>query len=455
MQLVDLDPAADAAADLAAALAELLTPDGEDQVAYRGGRLGARLVPVEIATPAAPIAFDPDATWLVTGGLGGVGLELARWLVDRGARHLVLTSRGGLADETRRAAVAALVAAGARVEAPAVDVADAAAMAALIDAIPAERPLRGVFHAAGLTGFGPLVQTTAADRRALLRAKVEGAAALDRLTARHPLEHFVLFSSASATWGAAGLAVYGAANHALDLLAHRRRATGRPALAVDWGGWAGGGMTDSAVAAYGAAMGLSSSAPVELLEALDACMQSGRPRVTVAVVDWPLFKAVLEARGPRPLLAGIEVAAPVQGDGPLARALADLPAAARWAALCDAVAARAAEVLGIADPAALDRDRGFFALGMDSMMSVRLRRAVEVDVGEALPPTVAIEHPTVSALATWLAREVLGVEPGDAIDATDGIDDGTADDSDATDGIDDLDEDDLEALLAAELGDQS
>ena len=449
--LVDLDPAG---SDLAGLVHEIVRPDAEDQVAWRGERLGARLTPIEVPFPAAPLAFAGDATWLVTGGLGGVGLQLAGWLVDRGARHLVLTGRRGLT-EAAREAVAAWEAAGVSVATPAVDVADEAAMRALVEAVPVDRPLRGVFHAAGVTAFGPLVAATGADVQAMLRGKVGGALVLDRVTAGLALEHFVCFSSASATWGAAGLALYGAANHALDLLAHRRRAAGRVALTVDWGGWAGGGMTSGAVAAAAAGMGLGSSAPGELLEALDACMQSGLARVTVAVVDWPMFKALLEARGERPLLRRIEVQAPVAGDGPLARALGERAVGERWGALCDAVAGRVAEALGLSDAGALDRGRGFFQQGMDSMMSVRLRRALEVDVGQGLPATVAIEHPTVEALAGWLGRAVLGIEP-DAIvhvmpDAMDAMPDASVDAM--SDGIDDLSEADLEALLAAELGD--
>jgi myxalamid-type polyketide synthase MxaE and MxaD len=416
VRLVDLDPAAP---DLAALASEVLTPDAEDLVAWRGERrLGARLLPIAVPLPDRPRRCDPDGTWLITGGLGGVGLQLAGFLAGCGARHLLLVGRHGLAaapatalERERLAAVLALRDAGLTVDVAAVDVADEDAMRALLAGLPPDRPLRGVFHAAGVTRFAPMLAHTPEAIRDVLRAKVTGARVLDRLCRGPGLEAFVCFSSAAATWGAAGLAVYGAANHFLDLLAHRRRAAGLPALTIAWGGWAGGGMTASATQAAAAQMGLLSSPAGQLLVAMDACMQAGLTQLTVAAVDWQIFKPLLEARGERPLLRRIAVTPAVSGDGPLARELAGMAAGERWPALLAAVARRAAEVLGLADPAALDHQRGFFQMGMDSMMTVRLRRALELDTGAALPPTLALEQPTVLALAGWLAREVFRLEP--------------------------------------------
>jgi len=452
VRLLDLDPTQH---DLAAVARDLVSPDREDLVAWRAGRRrAARLVPLVVPAPAEPLRIDPDGTWLVTGGLGGVGLQLARWLAERGARHLLLTGRHGLAaapatpqERERTAVVEALRAADVAVEVVAVDVADEPAMRALLATIPADRPLRGVFHAAGVTHFEPLATTSPATVHAVLRAKVAGARVLDRLTRDLDLGAFVCFSSAAATWGAAGLGVYAAANHFLDLLAHRRRADGLPALTIAWGGWAGGGMSGSATLAYAAQMGLLASPAQHLLEAMDACMQAGLTQLTLADVDWQRFKAVLEARGERPLLRKIEVAVAVTGDGPLARQLAGTAVASRWPTLLAAIARRVAEVLGVRDPADLDHTRGFFQMGMDSMMAVRLRRALEQDTGAGLPATLALEQPTVARLAAWLAREVLGVAP----DAAPAPPIEAADDA-ASEAADERSEAELEALLAAELG---
>ncbi len=455
--LLDVDVDADDPAEIIAA--EITGPDREDLVAHRGGdRFGMRLVADPLDLPARPRSFDPDGTYLVTGGLGGIGLHLADWLVDRGARHLVLTSRRGEdgVDADAREFLTALRRRGATVHAPAVDVTDEPAMAALLDAIPATRPLRGVFHAAGATHFGPLVEGDRAAAERVLGAKVAGALILDRLTAGRPLDCFVCFSSAAATWGAAGLALYAAANHALDLLAHRRRAAGLPGTSVAWGGWSGGGMTDAATRAGAAEVGLRSSPARHLLEALDAVLASEAAQRTVADVDWRRFKPLLEARGPRPLLDRIEVAEAIAGQGPLARRLDALAEGDRWPALLAAVAAHAARALGVEAGGALDPTAGFFRLGMDSVMTVNLRQALEVDLGDSLPATVVLDHPNVRELAGWLGRERLGIALDGAAPApptaTAAPDDADVEDLSASD-LDDLSESDLEALLLAELGD--
>ncbi|MDC0667761.1 type I polyketide synthase [Nannocystis radixulma] len=524
VKLLDLDPRG--GDDLDALLAEIDDAGPEDLVAHRDGdRLVARLVRTPAPPTPPPLALRPDATYLITGGLGGVGLQLARWLVDRGARHLVLLGRRGLsqtpsglspapaahdlssrsdpsrepsnsalsqtpsdvspapaprdmsretfylspapaahnlsylsrepsahdhltdlADRERRAVLRHLEQAGARVRVVAADVADPHAMAAVLADIPREHPLRGVFHAAGTSAPQPLARTSDADLAALLRPKVEGAWVLHTLTRDLPLDQFVGFSSAAATWGAALLGPYSAANHFLDLLAHHRRALGLPGLSVNWGGWSGGGMSTADVQRYAADMGLVMTPAVQFIEALDILLQAGVVQRTVATVDWQIFKPVLEARGPRPLLARIAVERLAAGDGLFARRLAAAPAGERWDLLVEHVRERAAAILGFTDPRALDRYQGFFQLGMDSVMSVRLRGDLERSLGASLPPTLAFEQPSVDALAGWLARELLAIAPPIApeLAAPEPTPDPTAE-------LRDLSEAELAALLAAEL----
>ena len=448
VKLIDLAPGTPAD-ELDAILTELDDAGLEDLIALRGDlRLVARLVREDLPRPPAPLAFRPDATYLITGGLGGVGLQVARWLVDRGARHLLLVGRNGLSrgpwtpgdlEWQRRRAVERLTAAGADVTVAAVDVADADAVAALLATIPADRPLRGVFHAAGTTDPAPLMDTTAAALRGLYRPKVGGGWVLHRLTRALPLDHFVGFSSAAATWGAALLGPYSAANHFLDVLAHHRRALGLPGLAVNWGGWSGGGMASVDVQRYAADMGLVMAPAAHFLEALDLFLQTGTVQATIGPIRWRTFKAVLEARGPRPLLEHIDPGPDERtGDGSAAQWIAAAPADARWERVLAHVREQVAAVLGFDDPLALDLGAGFFQLGMDSVMSVRLRGDLEVSLGCTLPPTLAFERPSVGELAAWLAREVLGV----AVPAPE---------APAAPALEDMSEEQLAALLAAEL----
>ena len=465
VRLLDLDPSRPVApGDL---LDELDDTGPEDLVAHRdGARLAARLVRAAPPAVPAPLALRSDATYLISGGLGGVGLQLAAWLVDRGARRLILLGRRALPNLSQqpsdlsqqpsapnlsqqpsdptwepREAIRRLTAAGARVDVVAADVADAQAIAAVLAAIPSSHPLRGVFHAAGVSDPRPLLTTSDADVRTLLRPKIAGAWVLHSLTRDLPLDHFVGFSSAAATWGAALLGPYSAANHFLDLLAHHRRAGGLPGLSVDWGGWSGGGMASADVQRYAADMGLIMTPAAHLLEALDILLQADVAQKTVADVDWQIFKPVLEARGPRPLLARIDVPRHVSGAGPVARQLAAAAPEARWDLLVAHIRERAAAVLGFTDPLSLARDQGFFQMGMDSVMSVRLRGELERSLGLALPPTLAFEQPSVDALAAWIAREHLAITPPAPSPPT----------LDETAALQHLSESDLAALLAAEL----
>ena len=447
VKLLDLDPTHPGSLEVDHLLAELDDLGPEDLVAYRDNtRHVARLVRATPPEIPPPLTLRPDATYLITGGLGGVGLQLARWIVDRGARHLVLVGRSGLSrrpDDPRREAIDRLTASGALVKIIAADVADLSAMTRVLADIPHTAPLRGIFHLAGTSAPMPLLETRDYDLRALLRPKVGGSWVLHTLSKSLELDYFVCFSSAATAWSAALLGPYSAANHFLDVLAHHRRALGLPALSVDWGGWSGGGMATADVQRYASDMGLIMSPAAHFLEALDLLIQSGAIQKTVAAVDWRIFKPVLEARGPRPLLEHITVAADPRADkhtGSFAATLTAAATDAQWPMLVEHVRARAAEILGFADPQALGRDQGFFQTGMDSVMSVRLRNDLERTLGASLPPTLAFEQPSVDALATWLAREVLGITPPDPPAPVDPLA-----------SLQDLSATELAALLEAEL----
>ena len=252
----------------------------ETRLAVRGGRVfRARLQ--RAAPPDAPAEIRADATYLITGGLTGVGLAVARWLVARGARSVALAGRtpqpiGGFPPE-------------ATVTGHACDVADEAALSDLLTTLGRERPpLRGIFHAAGVLNDAVLAQQTAQLIAAVLRPKLQGALLLDRLTSHLPIEHFVLFSSSAALVGSAAQANHAAANAALDALAERRRAAGLPALSINWGAW--GEIGAAARAGEGVARrGLLHMPPDAALDALGHAMACSDAVIGVLDVDWPIF----------------------------------------------------------------------------------------------------------------------------------------------------------------------
>jgi acyl transferase domain-containing protein/pimeloyl-ACP methyl ester carboxylesterase len=422
--LIDLDPRG-SSTEIEPLVAELLIPDAEDQLAFRRGRRhAARLVAAPPEAPTTPLSLSANGNYLVTGGLGGLGLLVAQWLVERGSRHLVLTSRHGLPDRAvwrethprelraRIAAVEALEAQGVRVTVAAVDVADAEGMMALLAAV--EPPVRGVVHAAGVGPVRPLAETDEAFLESVLRPKVAGSWVLHRLLQDRPLDMFVLFSSGSAVWGGHGQGAYAAANAFLDGLAHQRRAQSLPALSIDWGVWAEGDMGDAELQGRLSDIGVLSMATAPALAALERLLGNHAVQRTVTRMDWGRFASVYAARGRRNLLAALVVKDERTASPPSAaaapRSWEGRSVAEARVVLLALVGESVAGVLGYADVSALDTNRGFAEQGLDSLMAVQIRTRLQAKLGVPLSSTLAFDHPTVERLVAHLLADVLKLE---------------------------------------------
>uniref|UniRef100_UPI00082BE560 type I polyketide synthase n=1 Tax=Streptomyces hygroscopicus TaxID=1912 RepID=UPI00082BE560 len=416
--LVDLPRTADERA--LTRLAEVLAgAGGEDQVAVRASGVFARRL-VRAAEPAsAGGSWTPGAgTTLVTGGTGALGAQVARWLVAGGAEHVLLTSRRGLDAPGAAELRDELAASGARVTVAACDVADRDALARLLAGLPAELPLTGVFHTAGVLDDGVLDSLTPERFGAVLRAKVAAAAHLDELTRDRDLSAFVLFSSTSGTLGAAGQANYAAANAHLDALAERRRAEGLPATSIAWGPWAAGGMAaDEALERRMRRGGLPPMDAGLAIGALQRALDLDDTVVTVADIDWERFAPDFTAVRPSRLLADLpelRAAEPEPATGPgtdgssLAARLAGLGEAERDRLLLDLVRTQVAAVLGHDGSESIGADRAFGELGFDSLTAVELRNRLGAASGVQLPATLVFDYPTASALAGYLRSELTG-----------------------------------------------
>ena len=406
--LVDLPESADD--DDVTRVVSTIAAAAEDQVAVRaGGRFVERLTRYAGAGPARP--WSASGAVLVTGGLGALGLHVARWLAERGAEHLVLTSRRGLAAPGAAEAVVALEAAGARVTVAEADVSDHDAMASVLaDVARADERLTAVFHVAGVLDDGVLRNQTAARFRTVCRPKVEGARVLHELTRHMDLESFVLFSSATAALGSLAQSSYSAANAYLDALAHQRRQDGLAATSLGWGPWSGGGMITAQMEAASTRRGLNPLAVDDGLRALALSVAAEVPHLVLADVDWSRFRLGYEAMGPRPVLTELEGAAAVpNGESELARTLERTPLAQRRAKARQWLRELVADVIGAADAGEVDPHRGFFELGMDSLMAVDLRNRLQAELQIVVEATVAFEFPNVDALAGWIL-EALGLD---------------------------------------------
>ncbi|MFD0493495.1 type I polyketide synthase [Streptomyces rhizosphaericus] len=291
---------------------------GEDQVAVRGSGVFARRLVRSAETAGEEISWRARGTVLVTGGTGGLGGQVARWLVRSGAEHLVLTSRRGLEAEGAAELKAELEGMGAEVTVAACDAADRDALAAVLDAVPEHQPLTGVVHAAGVTMTASLLETELADAARAVSGKVAGAVNLDELLGDRELDAFVVFSSISAVWSGAEQGVYGSGNAFLDALVERRRARGLAGTSVAWGPWAEEGMvTQGDAGEQLARRGLPAMAPELAIAALERAVAGDDGLVTVVDVDWerfaPAFTAVRHSR----FLSELEEvrALETQGDG--------------------------------------------------------------------------------------------------------------------------------------------
>ncbi|MFF4364417.1 type I polyketide synthase [Streptomyces sp. NPDC001604] len=395
-------------------LRSVLAGCGEDQTAIRpSGIRGRRLT--RAAEPRAAQPWTPTGTTLITGGTGAIAGHVARWLADREAPRLVLTSRSGPGAFGVPALAADLATAGSAVQIVAADAGDRAELTGVVERIGCDGPpLTAVMHAAGVPQGTAIDETSVSELASLMTAKAVGAALLDELTADLDLEAFVLFSSISATWGSGLQAGYAAANAYLDALAENRLSRNLPATSVAWGPWGGGGMTDQEDAAQMERRGLSLLEPAQAVHALAQVLDSGDSLVTVADVDWDRFAPPFTVRRASPLIESlpevVDALAALDGDltadstagDALAARLAGLTRAEQDRLLTDLVRAEAAAVLGHANSEAVEADRSFSDLGADSLTAVELRDRLNAATGLRLPSTLLFDYPTPAALAAYM-----------------------------------------------------
>ncbi|MET9356765.1 SDR family NAD(P)-dependent oxidoreductase [Streptomyces sp. NPDC006617] len=355
-----------------------------------------------------------DGTYLISGGLGALGLSLAESLARAGAGHLVLLGRSAPPPEAELR-LAALRVDGTRVETVRCDVGDRAAL----DRVLAERrevlpPLRGVVHAAGLLDDATVLNVTSRQLMSVLTPKADGARNLDAATEADPLDFFVLFSSAATLVGNAGQAVYAAGNSYLDAVAESRRRRGRPALSVQWGPVTDVGLAADANGRRGARLaerGMGGITAEEVWPALVRLLDRDEPVVGYVPIDlrqW--FDAYPDTAA---LKSWERLRAAAQDSGHTGASGAEFRARLRAAASEERVPLVEATVRELAgrvlrvDSAAMDGETPFKELGLDSLMSLELRNRLEAALGLKLSPTLLWSYGSPTALAGALAEQLL------------------------------------------------
>ncbi|OCB56705.1 polyketide synthase [Mycobacterium malmoense] len=391
-------------------------PRGEDQVALRDhGAYVPRLTRREGQPTATPLTLRADATYLVTGGLGAVGLEIAGYLAAHGARHLVLTSRRSPSDAAQQRIDAAREQWGCEIRVFSADVADPHDVARLLGSVQAELPpLAGIVHAAGEIGTTPLRTLDDAEVDRVFAGKVWGAWHLSEAVADLPLDFFLSTSSIASVWGSFGQTAYGAANAFLDGLSWRLREQGITGISVNFGPWAAG-MADAQARARLEQRGVRTLPPADALAGMTEFLVASAAQGVVARIDWDRFLPLYQQAGKRSFLEelarempeSVPLPAP-SGQTEFVGRLNLAPAQQRKKLLVDYLRDVVAEVTRI-DPAEIREEAGFFDLGMDSLMAVELRRRVEQTVGRELPATLAMDYPRVADVAEFLLADVLGL----------------------------------------------
>ncbi|MFI1583927.1 type I polyketide synthase [Embleya sp. NPDC020630] len=414
--VVDLDDHEASTTALPLALA-----GAEPQLALRKGR---SLIPrlARVTGTAAPRPDLAAGTVLITGGTGTLGALFARHLVAHyGVTRLLLAGRRGPNTPGTAQLVAELAESGATATVVGCDIADRDALAALLASIPAEHPLTGVVHAAGLLDDSVIEAMRPEQLARVLRPKVDAALNLHELTRELDLSMFVLFSSVAGILGLPGQANYAAANTFLDTLAQHRAAHGLPALSLAWGLWAQpGGMTGRLADTDLSRLRRAGVAPLTSADGLalfDAAISSGAALLVPARID----QAAIHAQGPVPaLLRGVirervrraEAAGGTTTDvASLADRLAGMPDADRAEALLDLVREHTATVLAHGTPGTIAPGRTFKELGFDSLTAVDLRNRLGAATGLRLRATLVFDYPTPSALAGHLGTALAPAKP--------------------------------------------
>jgi myxalamid-type polyketide synthase MxaB len=355
-------------------------------------------------------AFEANATYLITGGLGSLGLQVAQWMVELGARQLVLLGRRGVSPQSEDK-LKALQALDAQVKIAQVDVADSVSLQGLFNEIRKTLPpLRGIIHAAGTLDDGVLLKLDRKRFESVLAPKIQGAWNLHALTCDLPLDFFVLFSSAAGILGSPGQGNYAAANAFLDALANYRRSLNLPALAINWGPWNEGGMAakeeKNASASFRAFKYIE---PTQGLEFLGQALSQKNPHLAIMSVDWKELSRLWGTAKKPTFLAELlsETALPSKSkarveEGAITReAFMTLPFEQRQSHLLAHIQSKLAKILGI-EHDRLDVEQPLHTLGLDSLMAIEMKNELESGLGIPLPMAVLLKGPSIRQLVDQL-----------------------------------------------------
>lgn len=382
--------------------------------------LGARLLDQdkEKQEACSEISIGSEGTYLITGGLGGLGLEFAQWLVDQGAKHLVLTGRSGAKTDYQLKRIEELKASGAQVKVACLDVAEAEKVNDLVAEIQVSpNPLTGVIHGAGVLDDGVISQQSWQRFEKVMTPKIAGSWNLHKATEACDLDFFAMFSSVAALLGLPGQSNYAAANGFLDRLAQYRQAKGLPATAINWGPWKETGMVakENVLKRLDRAKGIGTISVAQGVDLFSRAVASGNPQVAVVPFHWQQIAGVVSMMGQIPsllsqqlrdkagaIIESLGLGEDSESQGELVEALEGIPANERAKVIINYAREQVAQVLGLDDYSVIELQQPLHELGLDSLMAVEIRNLLARGSEQSLPVSLLFDYPNLEAIANYL-----------------------------------------------------
>ncbi|MCP4262402.1 MAG: SDR family NAD(P)-dependent oxidoreductase [Planctomycetes bacterium] len=420
--------------------------DNETQIVWRQNiRHVARLERCVLPQSANPFSIRENSSYLISGGTGVLGLQVARWLVENGARNLLLLSRSGISSYSDQEVIDQMEQKGAKILIIKVDVADQLALNHALDNVPAIMPpLRGIIHAAGMLDDGMLMGQNWDRFERVMEAKVYGAWNLHQRTTDMEIDFFVMFSSAASLLGNQGQSNYAAANAFLDGLAHYRKSYGLTATSINWGPWE---QRDGMAASASADDRLSKQGfkPIQSekgLAVLDRILSTNTVQVGAIACDWSKYFSQLTSE--QALFANWQR---IQKEQPakqieLLQKIEKARPEEKHTILLNFVTETAQQAIGIDTSNIMDTNKPLMDLGMDSLMAVEIRNSLGKGLDTSLPVSLLFNYPTVNEITMYLEQKIIKSNEEHS---------GTAQSDEGFSYLDSLNQNDLEELINSEL----
>lgn len=392
--------------DISSLVSELNAKNIELAVSLKGNqRYVGRLLPYELTKAA--IEFNANGTYLISGGLGALGLQIAKYLAEKGAKNLILLARRA-ANEDHQTTLDEFKKLGCQVHTLQADVSSESDMKRVADELKNFPPLRGIIHAAGVAADKPLSQLTEEDFVRVLQAKVQGASLLHALSLNFELDFFCLFSSIAAIWGAKERAAYAAANQFLDALSTYRQTQNLPAISLNLGAWQGEGMAANLEREL-AKSGMNALKSAQVLNDLPRILAQSISQLIIVDANWitlsELFSGYVGANLFEHLVKVKTTFEPAVQANNFLETLGRTLKNEQSTLLSERLKMELSETLGLKNNKTVDAERGFFEMGMDSLMAVQFRMRLNNLLDLRLPATLAFDYPNIQHLTAFLLNQ--------------------------------------------------